>query len=154
MDQYNPNPYNNQYYPQNAPLNNSDNRFYQSAFIHFKELINQYYFGYNLEGNDSFDAIGNVYLNTINNLKILDVNSYNRIIQKPLYEMLEELYPFSIQYLNNSIESGQIQTVGFTTKNARRIRFKTHSDNTIETKFKDVCMKVYALAINSQRVNN
>ncbi len=154
MDQYNPNPYNNQYYPQNAPLNNSDNRFYQSAFIHFKELINQYYFGYNLEGNDSFDAIGNVYLNTINNLKILDVNSYNRIIQKPLYEMLEELYPFSILYLNNSIESGQIQSVGFATKNARLIRYKTHSENTIETKFKEVSMKVYALAINNQRINN
>ncbi len=61
--------------------------------------------------------------------------------------MLEELYPFSIQYLNNSIESGQIQIVGFTTKNARRIRFKTHSDNTIETKFKDISLKVYALAI-------
>ena len=99
-------------------------------------------------------AIGNVYLNTINNLKILDINSYNRIIEKPLYEMLEELYPFSIQYLNNSIESGQIQTVGFATKNARLIRFKTHSDSTIENKFKEVSMKVYALAINNQRINN
>ena len=68
--------------------------------------------------------------------------------------MLEELYPFSIQYLNNSIESGQIQTVGFATKNARLIRFKTHSDSTIENKFKEVSMKVYALAINSQRMNN
>ena len=154
MNEYIPNPYNNQYYPQNVPLNNSDNRFYQSALNHFKDLISQYYYGYNLEGNDSFDAIGNVYLNTINNLKILDINSYNRIIEKPLYEMLEELYPFSIQYLNNSIESGQIQTVGFATKNARLIRFKTHSDSTIENKFKEVSMKVYALAINSQRMNN
>ena len=68
--------------------------------------------------------------------------------------MLEELYPFSIQYLNNSIESGQIQTAGFATKNARLIRFKTHSDSTIENKFKEVSMKVYALAINNQRINN
>ena len=95
-----------------------------------------------------------VYLKTINNLKSSDNNAYNQIIQKPLYEMIEGLYPYVINFLDNDINRKVIKSVGFATKTYRKIRWKTENDVNIEKKFQETAMKIYAVAVNNQRMNN
>lgn len=167
VDYNNPNNQYNQYYAdnnfayshpqnqntQNVQVKNNDN-FYTQSFQHFKHLISEYYVSYELEGTNFYDAVGMVYLKTINNLKSSDNNAYNQIIQKPLYEMIEGLYPYVINYLDNDINRKVIKSVGFATKTYRKIRWKTENDVNIEKKFQETAMKIYAVAVNNQRMNN